>query len=288
MFERIAINFRPDDKSSLPLIHDLIEFLGSRNKTVMLSDSTLIAGDQSLMDRAVETEELVEMADLVIVIGGDGTLLRTARLFVDREKPIFGINRGTLGFLTEFNPGEYLYYLEKILLGEFTVSERIVMEVVCLRKDRAEETRYFINDAVISRGELSRAMRIELELEGNLLSTYTGDGLIIATPTGSTAYSLSAGGPIVPPSHSEAYLITPICPHTMAIRPLVLPAASVLTARIVSNMRNLLLTIDGQEAIRIEGGDEIVFRLSRKKLKLITHPEKNFYVILRDKLGWGR
>jgi NAD+ kinase len=126
-----------------------------------------------------------------------------------------------------------------------------------------------------------------LELDFIFLNSYSGDGLIIATPTGSTAYSLSAGGPIVTPSKINVFLVTPICPHTLGMRPMIVPAASTLKARIVTDIKNLLLTIDGQEAIRIDGGDEVIFKLSNRRISLITHPGKNFYAILREKLRWG-
>jgi NAD+ kinase len=144
-----------------------------------------------------------------------------------------------------------------------------------------------MNDAVISKGMLSRPIRIELEVDGNFLNSYIGDGLIISTPTGSTAYALSAGGPIVAPSSANVFLISPICPHSLSMRPMIFPASASLKARIVTDYKNLLLTIDGQESISIEGEDEIQIKRSDKKIRLITHPEKNYYDILREKLGWG-
>lgn len=236
---------------------------------------------------AVDSDRLVSNADLIIVIGGDGTFLRTARLFCGTGKPIFGINRGQLGFLTEFSPSEYTRYLEEVLRGESVTVERLVLEAVLHRHGKEVTSSRFLNDAVIHKGSLARPIRLELEVDGNSLSAYSGDGLIISTPTGSTAYSLSAGGPIITPTEAQIFLMNPICAHSLAMRPMILPASSHFKARIISDDKNLLLTIDGQEVINIEGKDEILIRQSHNNIKLITHPEKNYYTIIREKLGWG-
>ncbi|MCU0846279.1 MAG: NAD(+)/NADH kinase [Spirochaetes bacterium] len=286
MIKRVSINFRPNDDDIKKLLVKVVDFLKSKNVEVLLPESDY-SGEDVLGRCAAANEDFIGTPDLVVVIGGDGTFLRTARMFVDAGRPIFGINRGRLGFLTEFNPEECFKYLGETINGNYTSADRNVMEVARVRNRRTVERMYFINDSVISKGAFSRAIGIELEINGSHFTTYNGDGLIISTPTGSTAYSLSAGGPIIVPSAADIYLITPICPHTLANRPIVIQSDSVLKARIVSDAKNLLLTIDGQEAIQIDGDDEIIFSQTDKKIKLITHPEKNFYEILREKLGWG-
>ncbi len=282
MIKKISINLRYNDINSIPLLKELIQFLEGFNKTIRLPDYDILRNDH-FSSYIVETDCFVNNTDLIIAIGGDGTFLRTARLFIENEKPIFGINRGRLGFLTEFNPDEYKLYLEKVIHGEFETVDRIALKAT----HNDSTVLYFLNDAVISKGAFSRAIRIKIDIDGEFLSTYSGDGLIVSTSTGSTAYSLSAGGPIISPSASQVYLITPICPHTLANRPMVLPIEKKLSAQVVSEIENLMLTIDGQEAVSINGGDIIEFANAYKIIKLITHPEKNYYKILREKLAWG-
>jgi NAD+ kinase len=285
MIKTVAVAFRPDESSLLPTVEDLVRFLEESGVEPILPPG---AGEIAawLEQFSVTEDEMIKRADLVVVVGGDGTFLRAARLFAGAEKPLFGINRGKLGFLTEFNPDEFREHLSNVLLGTYTFSGRITLEAE-LRNHNGIERALFLNDAVLSKGSLSRPVRIDLSIDGVHLNTYHGDGLIVATPTGSTAYSLSAGGPLVSPLAGSVYLVTPICPHTLAMRPMVIPASSMLTARIESGFENLLLTIDGQEGISIGASDEINFKLSDKKIKVVTHPRKGFYTILREKLGWG-
>ena len=286
MIKSVAINFRPDDDTSIPIVQEIIRLLEGKKLRIMLPDYSVIKYN-NYSQYIVSVDEFVNTADLAVVIGGDGTFLRTARLFLSTGKPIFGINKGTLGFLCEFNPDEYLEYFEAALLEKYTVTERLVFEAIHFRNNCERNSICFLNDAVMSKGAFSRAIRLELEIDGDFLNSYSGDGLIIATPTGSTAYSLSAGGPIVTPSATNVFLINPVCPHSLSTRPMVIPASSVLKARIVSDFENLLLTIDGQEAIHIEGNDEVVFRKTKERVRLINHPNKNYYAILKEKLGWG-
>jgi NAD+ kinase len=280
----VSVNLRPDDESSIGIIKELAGLFKSRGIKMLMQDSSIVrnCGFEGFI---VSMEEFVEESDLVIVIGGDGTFLRTARLFSNTETPIFGINRGRLGFLTEFNPDEYLVHFENVLNGNYSEVERILIDAV-YKGSNGDRKICFLNDAVISKGAFSRAIRLNLEIDGIFLNSYSGDGLIISTPTGSTAYSLSAGGPIIIPTEN-VILLTPICPHTLAMRPMIFPVTSTLKAQVVTDVHNLLLTIDGQEAISINGGDEISFRQSDRKIKLIPHPDKNYYLILREKLGWG-
>jgi NAD+ kinase len=284
----VSINIRPDDAKSIPLLKEISAFLTGKGIKIMLPDYNIISGDSFLHGYVSEQKDFIETPDIVIAIGGDGTFLLTARHFSETSKPIFGINRGRLGFLTEFLPEEAIEYLNELIKGGLAFSKRILLESALLREGSEINRAAFVNDAVISKGAFSRPIRLQLDIDGVFLNTYSGDGLIIATATGSTAYSLSAGGPIIMPLVENVYIINPVCPHTLAIRPMIVPASSVLKATILSDYENLLLTIDGQEAIRIKGGDEILFRKSHGQVKLITHPRHNYYEILRQKLGWGR
>ncbi len=286
MIQTTSINFRPDDESSLPLLEQLIVFLENHHIRIHLPEYDIIRGE-SYFRLAVPRDQFVHGADLIIVIGGDGTFLRTARLFCGTGKPIFGINKGHLGFLTEFSPLEYPVYLQNVLQGLYSTVERLVLEVVLRRDGMDLVSQCFLNDAVLHKGSFSRPIRLEFQIDGCFFSSYAGDGLIISTPTGSTAYALSAGGPIITPTEAKIFLLNPICPHSLAMRPMIIPATSDFRARIASDYKNLLLTIDGQEVIGIDGRDEILIRQSNKNIKLITHPEKNYYAILREKLGWG-
>ncbi|MBN1495805.1 MAG: NAD(+)/NADH kinase [Spirochaetes bacterium] len=286
MIKTVSINFRPDDESCLPLLRQLIDFLNVEGVTILLPQYDIIRNDECYA-LAVPHDQFVNSPELIIVIGGDGTVLRTSRLFCGTGTPIFGINRGRLGFLTEFNPDEYPHHLKRVLEGNFNSMERLVLEAILIRDGGEVMSLCFLNDAVIHKGSISRPIRLEMKIDGNFLSTYTGDGLIISTPTGSTAYSLSAGGPIITPTEAKIFLLNPICPHSLAMRPMIVPASSDFSVRIISDFSNLLLTIDGQEVITIGGNDEVCIRQSNRNIRLITHPEKNYYSILREKLGWG-
>jgi NAD+ kinase len=287
MIRTVAITIRPDDRKSIQLIRELISFFKTRGINVLLSGSEILE-EEKLSAYICSPEEFVKSPDLIIVIGGDGTFLRVARQFSETGKPIFGINRGRMGFLTEFSPDEAIANLNGIIEGDYHVTERSMLEAVHFRNHNENEQVVFLNDAVISKGAFSRPIQLQLEIDDDFLNLYAGDGLIIATPTGSTAYSLSAGGPIVTPSVENVYIINPVCPHMLGIRPMIVSTSKTLRARVIANFENLLLTIDGQVAIQIEGNDEILFKESKRKIHLITHPRKSYYDILRQKLGWGK
>jgi NAD+ kinase len=287
MIHTLAIRFRPGDEGAIAPVRELRGFIGKLGVRVILPVESA-GGHEDLLDFVVDIEEYLTAPELVLSIGGDGTFLRTARMFVETGQPIMGVNKGTLGFLTEFSPEEYLWHLPEIMEGNFSVTQRSVMQAVHIHEGAEKERSYFINDAVLSKGAFSRAINLRLELDGEFLNSYSGDGLIIATPTGSTAYSLSAGGPIISPQVHDVYLLNPVNPHSLTTRPIVIPGSSKLKARIVTELKNLLLTIDGQEAIEIEGNDEVLFQATDRKVNLITHPEKSFYSILREKLNWGK
>lgn len=286
MIKKIAINFRPDDEGSIPIIKNICRIADQHQIKVMLPEY-IILQKNNMEAYIVKQNDYKDSPDLIISIGGDGTFLRSARMFIHSNSPIFGINRGRLGFMTEFNPEEYEFHLNKIFKGKYKISEKNVMEAR-LNSGEDNTPSYFINDAVISKGAFSRAIVTELFVDNIFFNKFSGDGLIISTATGSTAYSLSAGGPIISPDTKDICIINPVCPHSLATRPVVIPASSVIKARILSDVKNLLLTIDGQEAIKFSCGDEIIFKKSDKKINLIVHPEKDFYLILREKLNWGR
>jgi len=225
-------------------------------------------------------------SELYIVIGGDGTLLRVARELSARPRPILGINLGGLGFLTETGPDEMEGVLTEILEGRHGLERRIGLEVSIVRGGRTAMRQVTLNDAVINKGALARIIELGLSIDRAPVTTYKADGLIVSTPTGSTAYSLSAGGPIVHP-HLKAFVITPICPHTLSLRPLVVPDDSIAEISLHTADSEVYLTLDGQvgHALRIK--DRIRVRRSRQPILMVRSRSRSYFEVLRHKLHWG-
>jgi len=234
----------------------------------------------------VERGKLGLLVDLLIVFGGDGTILRTARLVRDRDVPIVGVNLGTFGYLTEINLNEMYSALEMILTGDFQTEKRMMLDVEINGGEGNSREGTVLNDVVINRGNLSRIVDLETAVDGRYLTTFKADGLIIATPTGSTAYSLAAGGPIVFP---ELYsiIINPICPHTLTNRPIILPDSGVITVTLWTLEEGATVTLDGQVSFTVTSGDTITIRKSRHVTTLVSSPHRSYLQILRTKLGWG-
>lgn len=231
--------------------------------------------------------EGVAGVDLLLTLGGDGTLLRGARLVAPHGVPVLGVNLGHLGFLTSLGPRELETRLAQLCAGEVVLDERMVLEAVDVAHDGTERgTSLALNDVVLHRGGVARMLRLAIHAHGDEVGTYSADGVILSTPTGSTAYSLSAGGPIVSPA-VDCIVATPICPHTLAIRPLVLPADEQITVEVLSPTEELILTIDGQEGARMMPGDRLVVRRAPVPLRLVRFPEQSFFSTLRRKLRWG-
>jgi len=225
-------------------------------------------------------------SDLYIVIGGDGTLLMVARDLAARPRPILGINLGGLGFLTETGPDEMEEVLTEILDGSYALERRIGLEVSIVRDGRTVMRQVTLNDAVINKGALARIIELDLSIDRAPVTTYKSDGLIISTPTGSTAYSLSAGGPIVHPN-LQAFLITPICPHALSMRPLVLPDSSTAEVGLRTDDSEVYLTLDGQVGHTLKTKDRVRVRRSRQPILMVRSPRKSYFEVLRHKLHWG-
>ena len=286
MHKICSINIRPEDKESVSFLKKLIEILADKGVKTLLPEYEILI-EAGLSDYITNSDKFLSNPDIVISVGGDGTLLHTVRLFPD-SIPIFGINKGRLGFLTEFMPDEALSYLNRIINKEYQIEERDMLDIIHMRNSDEHARISFLNDAAISRGVYSRPITMYLEINGKALNFFSGDGLIISTSTGSTAYSLSAGGPIINPTIKGLFLIMPICPHTLAMRPLIIPGNSILKVRLGSDFSNTIMTIDGHESIPVEGNDELIFSASSKKAALIAQPDKNFYEILKQKFHWGK
>jgi NAD+ kinase len=231
-------------------------------------------------------ENLARETQLIIVLGGDGTMLRAARHLAKYSVPIVGINMGSFGYLTEVNFNEMYSALEFILAGDYATERRMMLDVTISHGKTVISAGTVLNDVVINRGNLSRIVELEVAINDQYLMTFKADGLIISTPTGSTAYSLSAGGPIVYPE-KDLIIINPICPHTLTNRPIIIPQDSDLRITMWSKEKGATLTLDGQESFRIKSGDVINVKRSKLVTKLVLSPHRSYWEILRSKLGWG-
>ncbi len=235
---------------------------------------------------AVLRQELAQQVDLVIVLGGDGTLLTAARFVADSGRPILPVNFGNMGFLTSVTFEELFPALEQVLAGRYEVSERMMVSVSVCREGRTLVTERGLNDAVLIKGRPAHMIHFQILVDGHYVSTHRADGIIFATPTGSTAYSLSAGGPIVDPA-LEAFVVTPVCPHMLTNRPLVLPATAHLSAVFTGGEEPALLTVDGHTVCELQHGDSLAVKRAECKLRLIQAPQRSYFEVLRSKLLWG-
>jgi NAD+ kinase len=239
----------------------------------------------SIIDTSDERETENLSADLAFVFGGDGAILAACRKLDGRQIPLMGVHMGKFGFLAELTPKEVSQTLEKIFAGEYTISQRMLLTCELIRSNQIIKKTSGLNDAVISRSSLSRLVSIKLYINGKEVTTYSSDGLIISTPSGSTAHSLSAGGPVVTPD-MDAFIITPICPHTLSNRPLVISGDSKIEMEQVSESKGVGLTIDGQIYTDIMVNDKIRVEKAKEKLHLIDTQTRTFYDVLREKLNW--
>jgi NAD+ kinase len=236
---------------------------------------------------ASDKSAMFARTDAIVVLGGDGTLLATARLAGEREVPIVGVNLGGLGFLTEITIDELNATLEQTLRGEAAIDRRSMLRATVRRAGGDAEVYQALNDAVLSRGALGRTIDIETNVDGKFLALFKADGVIVATPTGSTAYSLSAGGPLVHPS-VRVVVLAPICPHKLSVRPIVIDDGSTLEFRLRSPGEELLLTLDGQQTVRLGVDDAVEVTRSPHVACLVRSPQLGFFDLLRTKLGWAR
>lgn len=236
--------------------------------------------------RAVEKPAMVATADLVIVLGGDGTLLSVARLVGERELRVLGVNLGGLGFLTEVSTSEALAAIDRVFAGTFQLDRRSTLAVRVRRRGALVAASQVLNDAVINKSALARIIDLRTSVDGEYLCVYKADGLIVATPTGSTAYSLSAGGPVVSPGVG-VILLSPICPHTLTQRPLVVPDSALVAVELSAPDQDVVLTLDGQEGIPLADGDVIEIAKSPHVVALVRTGGRGFHSVLREKLHWG-
>ncbi len=265
-------------------LRELLAVLDEIKLTVLLEqEAAALAGKPKLAHPLVE---IGKEADLIIVLGGDGTILRVARELEWSATPILGVNLGNLGFLTSVRGDTLQAPVRAILQGKYEVSERQTLQTALFRAGKRQVAHRALNDVVISRGAFSRIVRLRLSVDGELLTEYVCDGMIFATATGSTAYSLSAGGPIVVPT-ARALIITPICPHALSNRSVIAGEDSVIRCRVAGAAAELLLTVDGQMQLRMEVGDEVEVRQSPRTVRLVTPKGHSYFNVLREKLKWS-
>lgn len=231
--------------------------------------------------RSLAVEEFERFADVIISFGGDGTMLTAARLFLDSNIPIMGINFGKLGFLAEFNADQLEHALSALLTGDYIIEDRAMAEV-----SLGDETLYALNDFVIQRKNFARMITVRAYVDGNIIADYRADGLIVATPTGSTAYSLSCGGPVIAPSCS-VFCLTPISPHSLTLRPLVVPDTSEICLEPVADTGDVQLIADGQVVRTVKGSGQITIRRSAEEVKLVKQVGRSYYDLLKSKLLWS-
>jgi NAD+ kinase len=270
----------PEVKATLQAV---VTWLRARSIDVVLdATSAALLGEKG----GIQKTQLAGKADVLLVLGGDGTMLNAARLAGERSIPILGVNMGGLGFLTEVRLENLYPSLDRVFANDFVLDERLMLKTHVHRHGETVARGVVLNDVVISKGTLARMIELKIAIQGQFVTNLRGDGLIISTPTGSTAYSLSAGGPIINPA-VQSLILTPICPHTLTHRPLIVPGTVEIEATLTSRDDGAMATLDGQVGIAMTQGDTVVVQASEHRTRLIRFPESHYYDVLREKLKWG-
>ena len=278
-----GIVVKPNNTEALVSARELADWFESKGIRMVAkprAEAEVVSPDEEVTEKFKE-------ADLIVVLGGDGTMISAARLIGTNEAAVLGINYGGLGYLTEQRIEELFPALEAVLKGDYRIERRVMLESELFRDGRRIGGGRVINDVVINKAALARIIEIEVELNGMHVNCFRADGLIVSTPTGSTAYNLSAGGPIVYPT-MNAVVITPICPFTLTNRPIVMPDDSDIELILKEGSEDVVLTLDGQIGYGMEPGDRVKIRKSDTSFNMIQSPNRNYFDVLRNKLKWGR
>ena len=281
--KKIGVFCKPKAPSATDILGRLIPWLRKQNYHIFLDTGTAAIINET---SSYEKREISQQADLLIVLGGDGTLLSVARAAHPHNIPILAVNLGSLGFLAEISIDELYPTLENILAGKFEIENRMLLNACIWRNGEKVEDHNVLNDVVINKGVVARVINLQVLVNGQYMTSYRADGLIIATPTGSTAYSLSAGGPIIHPS-MHTLVLSPICPFTLTNRSILIPDQSIIQVKLAAEYDDVRVTLDGQEGYDMRAGDILEIKKTKTSLQLIRGPNKNYYQILRDKLHWG-
>jgi NAD+ kinase len=287
---RIGIVLKPHQPEALTTICELVVWLAERSIKLVGGpevERERIEHETGCAVEEVATDKLAGVVDLMLVLGGDGTMIATARMIGDQEVPVLGVNYGGLGYLAEFRIEELYTALESILSGNYRLDKRVMLSVELRRDETLVTSNRVLNDVVINKSALARIIEIEAYFKGQFVNSFRADGLIVSTPTGSTAYNLSAGGPVIFPS-MNAVVITPICPFTLSNRPIVVPDDAEIELLLKTDQEEVALTLDGQVGFPLKVEDRVKIRKSRTTFNLIQPSNRNYFDVLRDKLRWGR
>ncbi len=279
----VGIYAKKNHPDALNFAQEVMDWLNERGYETLLEED-LAKGLK--IERAYADKDIPARVDIIVVLGGDGTLISVARHVGEHQKPILGVNLGSLGFLTEITREETFSSLEKVLVGDFQTSERMMVDAIVRRQGREVKRFSVLNDVVINKGALARIIDMEAWVDDVYLTTFKADGLIVSTPTGSTGYNLAAGGPIVYPG-MHCLVISPICPHMLTNRPLIVSDRSIIRVEVKFQDEHVVLTADGQVGMPLKGGDVVELRKSDTHTLLIKSPTKDYFKVLRTKLRWG-
>jgi NAD+ kinase len=284
MIRAAGIISKPNRRLLSSIVPPLIEWLCERKIEVLVDQETRDCINPGAPCRS--RDALATQVDLLIVLGGDGTLLSAARAHGSHKVPILAVNLGGLGFLTSVTLDELYPLLEQVLAGKHRTSERMMLDAEVLRGGQSEEPQCALNDAVVNKAALARMLDFDVHVDGNHVGRYRADGLVVATPTGSTAYSLAAGGPIIDPD-LDAFVITPICPHMLTNRPLVVPDTARIDLDFTAAEEPVYITLDGQIGFQLKPKDRVTITKSKSRVSLVRPPSKTYFEVLRSKLKWG-
>jgi NAD+ kinase len=284
MIHAAGIICKPVRETVAAVVPPLIEWLHARKLEVFVDQETQACIDPARP--ALTREQLGAKIELLVVLGGDGTLLSAARALHGHNVPILAVNLGGLGFLTSVTLDELYPLLEQVLAGKHHTSERMMLEAEIIHGGKTTLQEFALNDVVANKGALARMLDFDVYVDGNHVGRYRADGLIVSTPTGSTAYSLAAGGPIVDPA-INAFVITPICPHMLTNRPLVVPDTAKIEVDFSAAEEPIYVTLDGQIGAQLKTGDRVSIRKSANRVALVRPPSKTYFEVLRSKLRWG-
>lgn len=285
-FHTIALIGKPDDPTATATVARLAALLARRGVDVRLETRTAAALGEAHREKGADLAALGAVADLALVVGGDGTLIGVARALCEHKVPLLGLNLGSLGFLTEPRPARLEDSITALLAGNYRLEERMMLRVRVERPGQAPEEARAFNDAVIHRGPIARMVELATYVDDQFVLAQSADGLIVASPTGSTAYALSAGGPIVHP-HLPAFALVPICPHTLTNRPIVLPGSSRIEVVLTRAPGAVQLTLDGQVPFALANGDRVLVERDRHNVGLLCDPQRHYFAVLREKFRWG-
>ncbi len=287
-FQKVGIITKKNIKTKIGLVRKLKRYLESRGCEVFLDSNS---APFVLNTKGYKKTQILEIVDLVVCLGGDGTILKTARRLSLKKVYVLPVNLGTLGFLTESTTETMFKHLDRVFKKQFVVDDRMLMRITVYRKGSKVDTFLCLNEAAITQGSFARIIEMDIEVNKRKIILLQADGLIVATPTGSTGHSLSAGGPIVHPK-MEAFILMPICPISLANRPIIIPSDRQISITVLSENKDetsrVGLTLDGQVVFPLLNGDEIKIRASSRKLRIVRMTGQNYYKMLRTKLGWGR